>query len=92
VTTPAERPSRSTLSPTFRVREVAARLRVDQHRVLAWIRSGRLRALNVAEGTGKKARWRVTPEALAEFEVARTISPPAKVSRRARSGWNFQYF
>ena len=69
-------------------------MQVDQHRVLAWIKSGRLRgAINVAEGTGKKARWRIAPEALAEFEAARTFVPPTKTTRRrAKSGWNFQYF
>ena len=79
--------------PALRVKDVAARLLVDDHRVLIWIRSGKLRALDVSEGTGKKARWRITPEALAEFEAARTHIPPAKPSRRrAKSGWTFQYF
>jgi hypothetical protein len=48
--------------------------------------------LDVFQGAGKKARWRITPEALAEFEAAKTISPPAKPRRRrAKSGWTFQY-
>jgi hypothetical protein len=49
--------------------------------------------LDVSAGTGKRARWRVLPEDLAEFEAARTLVPPAKVSRRrAKSGWEFRYF
>ena len=81
------------MSTTYRVREVAERLQVDEHRVLAWIRSGRLRAMDVSAGTGKKARWRISPEALAELEAVLSVSPAAKPSRRkAKSGWTFQYF
>ncbi len=82
------------LSPALRVKDVAARYGVDGHRVLAWIKSGKLRALNVSEGEGKKARWRILPEDLAVFEACRTPGPPTpKPSRRrSKSGWQFQYF
>jgi hypothetical protein len=71
---------------------VAARLLVDEHRVLTWIRSGRLRAIDVSEGSGAKARWRIMPEALDEFLVSREAVPlPKRNGRRAKSGWQFQY-
>ncbi len=91
--TPPRGTSKTNLSCTLRVREVAARLQVDDHRVIAWIKSGRLLGMDVSEGRGRKARWRITPEALAEFEAARTLVPPTKATRRrSKSGWTFQYF
>jgi transposase len=83
----------ASLSSALRVREVAAHYQVTDGRVLTWIKSGRLRAIDVSEGAGRKHRWRVTPEALAEFEAARTAVPTPRASRRrAKSGWKFQYF
>jgi hypothetical protein len=79
--------------PALRVRDVAARLLVDEHRVLAWIRSGKLLALDVSAGDGKKARWRIRPEDLAELEALLTTVPPAKPARRkSKSGWQYSYF
>ena len=56
---------------------------VTEGTVLVWIRSGELRALNVGRRAGsKKPRWRVTPVALAAFELARTAEPTAPKSNR----------
>jgi len=66
------------------VREVCGRFNVREHLVLAWIRSGELRALDVSRTRGGKPRWRITPEALAEFELRRTAEPPPKRTRRRR--------
>ena len=82
-----------TPAPTLRVKEIAARLRVDVGRVLEWIKSGRLRAIDVSEGAGKRHRWRITPEALAAFEQSRASTQPTKaIRRRSKTGWKFQYF
>jgi hypothetical protein len=82
-----------TVSRSFLVKEVAALYVVTGGRVLNWIKSGQLRAIDVSEGTGKKHRWRITPEALAEFEATRTVIPlPRPGRRRAKSGWTYQYF
>ena len=81
------------LRPALCVKDVAVRLRVDPHRILSWIRSGKLGAMDVSAGSGKKARWRILPEALAAFEAAQTHVPPTRPSRRqAQSGWQFTYF
>lgn len=71
---------------TFTVKDLCQRFGVREHTVLAWIRSGELKAINVGREPGKKKpRWRVTPEALAAFEAARTATPdPPKVRRRRR--------
>lgn len=70
---------------TFSVREVTERYAVNEHTVLAWIRSGELRAVNVGVRPGaKKPRWRITTESLAAFEAARTPSPPLPRTRRTK--------
>jgi hypothetical protein len=66
------------------VREVADRFVVDPHAVLGWIKNGELRAVNCGRKPGaKKPRWRITPEALAEFERVRQAIP-SQVTTRIR--------
>jgi excisionase family DNA binding protein len=82
-----------TASSSFRVREVASRLAVTEGRVLSWIRSGKLRALDVSEGAGRKHRWRILPADLAAFEASRAVVPAVRSSRRrSASGWVYRYF
>ena len=46
-------------APCLHVKDVAARLRVDAGRVLNWIKSGRLLAIDVSEGNALQlAEWR----------------------------------
>lgn len=86
-------PFRPGMAPALRVKDVAARLAVPEGRVLAWIKSGRLRAIDVSEGAGCKHRWRITPESLAEFEATRSVTTtPRARRRRPTSGWQFVYF
>ena len=67
------------------IKELCERFSVGEHTVLAWIRSGELRAINVGRRPGaKKPRWRITAEALASFELVRTHSPPPPRSRRRK--------
>jgi hypothetical protein len=70
------------------VRDIQRRYAVTVHTVLGWIRSGELRAVNVGRRPGaKKPRWRITVEALAAFEQARTPTPPQpRAGRRKRAG------
>lgn len=81
------------------VSQLAARWGVDPHNVLSWIRSGRLRAFDVAAsraGLSRKARerrngkisrprWRISLEAIAEFEAKQSSRPaPYRPPRVAR--------
>ncbi len=77
-----------------RTRDVAADLAVTPDKVLDWIRSGQLQAVNVATTpNGKRPRYRITPEALDEFLAARSVLPTPKASRRrAKGGYQYQYF
>jgi excisionase family DNA binding protein len=68
----------------LKVREVAERLRVKPDAILAWIRRGELRALDVSQSRGLKPRWRILPGDLAAFEASRMATPPPKPVRRNR--------
>jgi transposase len=60
----------------------AKRLGVSIHKILAWIRRGELRALNVANDTARRPQWKIMPEALAAFEAKRAAVPTTKPARR----------
>jgi excisionase family DNA binding protein len=61
----------------YTVEDLTNRFGVTVHTVLTWIHSGELKAVNVGRTrSGKKPRWRVTEQALAEFEAFRTPTPP----------------
>jgi len=69
---------------TFSPMEIALRYGVGRSKVLGWIRSGQLRAVNLAAstGAGRRDRWRVTAEDLAAFEASRQSGPPAGARAR----------
>ena len=73
--------------------QLAKRWRVSPDKVAAWIRSGELRALNVASAGSTRPRWRIPPEAVQAFEAARSChrqAPPPK--RRKRDEQVTAYF
>ena len=65
------------------IAQVAELYQVGRDAVDGWIKSGALRAINVGKGT-IKPRYRIMPDALEEFERARTVSPPPPRPRRRR--------
>jgi excisionase family DNA binding protein len=67
----------------FTVAEVAAHLAVSDEAVLALIRSGRLKSVNVGLGV-KRPRHRITQQALEEFIQSRTASAKP-ISRRRKT-------
>lgn len=60
---------------------VAHQLRVKADRVIGWIRSGQLHAVNVGDGA-IRPRWRISPAALDTFLAGRAAAPP--ITRTAR--------
>lgn len=71
------------------VKDLCERYGVNEHTILAWIRTGELRAFSVGRKPGaKKPRWRITAEALATFELLRTPTPPAPLTRRRKQSSN----
>jgi len=92
-------PQSESTKPTLRAlspQQVAARYGIAAIKVRRWIETGELGAVNVATRLGgKKPRWRVPAEALAEFERRRSSSatatrPPARRSRKTARV--FEYF
>jgi hypothetical protein len=75
--------SRAWYSPADIARERGVRL----SKVRAWIASGELVAVNVAERTGHgfRPRWRVSAEALATFDRARSSKPTVAPKRNRAS-------
>ncbi len=69
----------------LKVSDIEKRLGVDEHAVLGWIKSGELKAVNVGRSPGKKRpRWRISEQALAEFEATRSSGPALSLSPRRR--------
>jgi len=66
------------------VKTVADRLGVNQSKVLGWIRSGELRAIDVSTKRGGRPRWRIDETDLIAFESRRLASPPPTLTRRRR--------
>ncbi len=64
---------------------VAELLGVRIGSVLAWIRSGELRATNCAERPGGRPRWRVSQEAIDLFLAKRSARPDSRPASARRS-------
>lgn len=58
-------------------------------KVLAWVKSGELRACNMVQNTASRARWKVHRDDLAVFDLKRSnrasipVSRPRRVTRSA---------
>jgi excisionase family DNA binding protein len=66
--------------------EVAARYGISPDKVLAWIRAGELRAVNIATRPTGKPRWLIDEADLAAFETRRTAQVVPVVTPRRRCG------
>ena len=64
--------------------QVAQRFGVAPEKILAWIHSGELRAIDVATRRGGRPRYRVDPADLALFVRKRTVGTPTPATRRIR--------
>jgi len=74
--------------------QIAERFGVSADKVLAWIHSGELRAVNVAEQLGgQRPRWRVSIADLLAFEERRAaVPPPARMQRRKQPAEVIEFF
>lgn len=63
---------------------VAAELSIRRGTVLQWIHRGELSAVNLAERSTGRPRWKVSRTALDEFLRGRTCQPPAPRPARRR--------
>jgi len=87
---------RMTLAEGYRMLtppQVARRLAVKPGKVLGWIKSGELKAINVAQRPSGRPRWRIDPADLAAFEARRSAGPtPKPVRRRRRNPQVIEFF
>jgi hypothetical protein len=59
---------------------------LDVQKIIAWIRSGELRAINAARSPTGRARFLIDKRDIEAFEQARAVTPPAaRPARRRRS-------
>ena len=65
--------------------EIAGRFGVDVMKVLAWIKTGELRAINGATRIGDRPRYLVDVADLEEFEARRAVVPAPPKSTRQRA-------
>ena len=63
----------------------AKRLGVDPIKVLAWIKRGELRAINVATATTGRPRYRIPLDAICEFEQRRSETATTKAAKRKKN-------
>jgi len=79
----------------FTVADLARRWRIGQAKVRALIQRGELDALNLAATRCGRAQYRITPEAVDQFERRRSVAKPAKTKRtrqrRAEKCWEDFY-
>lgn len=72
--------------------QVAKLLKVRRDKVVRWIKAGKLRAIDVAEG-GSRNLYRVSQAALDEFEKAQQVkSLPPSPRRQRRPSEDVVYF
>jgi hypothetical protein len=57
---------------------------VGEEKIGHWIKTGQLRAINIALRPGRRPRWRVAWSAVREFEAARAAQPAVPIQRRRR--------
>jgi hypothetical protein len=72
--------------------EYAKQRRIDVHKVLAFIKTDQLKAVNFATTTGGPPRYRISPEAIALFEASRSTAPQPRITRTRRKNPNVTEF
>ncbi len=58
---------------------------IGEDKVLAWIHSGELRAINLATKRTGRPRYVLRPEDIEAFELGRSVTPTGGKTRRRRS-------
>lgn len=63
--------------------QVAEMWGVNPAKIIAWIRSGELRAIDASLSPGLRPRYLIDLEDLREFERRRSVAPPTKTAAEA---------
>jgi transposase len=78
-TAPATPVRRKTTPP-----KLARRYGVDVHKIIRWIETGELRAMNLATTTSGRPRWAIDEADIVAFEERRAAKPTVKPVRRRK--------
>ncbi len=70
----------------FSVADLCRRWRIGPAKVHGFLRRGDLVGINLAANLSGKPQWRITREAVEEFERRRTSAPPPKPQAPGRGG------
>jgi hypothetical protein len=73
-----------TIRPKLRPPELARRYGIEPAKVIAWIRQGELRAVNIATRPTGRPRYVIDEADVLVFEERRAAKPAAKAPRRRR--------
>jgi hypothetical protein len=73
--------------------EIATKYGCKPETVIGWIRFGELKAIDVARRGAMKPRYRVSPQALEDFEKARAVVPrESPIKKRFRPNFEIKRF
>ena len=73
--------------------ELARQWGIDVAKVLKWIKSGELRAVNLATTRTGRPRYAIDQADMAIFEASRAVQPPApRVRRRKKDPSIIEFF
>jgi hypothetical protein len=72
--------------------QIAKQLGIDPDKVIGWIRTGQLNAVNVASHVGGRPRYRISSESLENFLRLRSTSPEPKPIRRQKAAFTQKYY
>ncbi len=72
------------MTEKFSPAQIARNFKVKVNKVLGWINSGELIAVNCATNVGGVPRWKVSAAALADFQRRRQSAQPAPPPTRRR--------
>ncbi len=72
--------------------ELARQWGIDVAKVLKWIKSGELRAVNLATRRDGRPRYAIDQADIAIFEASRAVQPPTPRMRRRRVDPNIIQF
>lgn len=64
--------------------QLAKRYHVDPSKIVGWIKSGELPAVNLATRTTGRPRWAIDEADVELFELRRSATPTPKTAKRQR--------
>lgn len=72
--------------------QIAEELAIDVSKVLSWIHTGQLVAVNVAEKVAGRARWRIAQTEFEAFLNRRQRRPQVVVKRRKKQAGVIEFY